>query len=484
MAKVKKSPNTTDIDVKYEGNIKAAPSVPVPTSVTPSAVYDKDKYNADAAAMNNVVTSTTPTMTYAQYLEQSKGNAENIYNKSVAAIDKSSADALAKIEEDRQAGIRNANAAYEQSKATYGANAEALRRMGLTGSGYSDYLTSSAYAASRGEIANVNAAAQDLSRAATSEAEQQKLAALTTYEDNLRDINEKSILYSEQEREKAEAKDAEKTRAYNELLIGIDSGEFKDKETIRQLALNLGLSYEEAEQLGQKAQTKIAQEQEKEQDNNYVTYLENIDNGVITPSGIAKIEADAKSGKLSETGYKNLKEAYRNMIDSGDDFFTDEMGNALSKADADKKLKTLYSTGWVSESTDDSIYKKLQAAYNKKYVAKFVKTEQTTTMSTHYADVDVKDYTVGSSLNLDNVGRDIDINIDSKTYKLESGGKVESPQTYDALKSAAKDVPENTLFTYGNNLYVKRGDNFYYIVGRNGSTVGDYSTVKNKIKNQ
>ena len=419
-------------------------------------------------------------MTYGQYLEQSKGNAENIYNKSVADIDKSSADALAKIEEDRQAGIRNANAAYEQGKATYGANAESLRRMGLTGSGYSDYLTASAYAASRGEIANVNATAQDLSRAATSEAEQQKLAALTTYEENLRDINEKSVLYSEQDREKAETKDAEKTRAYNELLIGIDSGEFKDKETIRQLALNSGLSEEEAEQLGQKAQTNIAQEQNE----NYTKYLDNIDNGVITPSGIAKIEADAKSGKLSEIGYENLKEAYRNMIDSGDDFFTDEMGNALSKADADKKLKTLYSTGWVSESTDDSIYNELQAAYNKKYTAKFVKTEQTSTMSTHYADVDVKDYTVGSSLNLNKIGRNIDTMIDSKTYKLESGGKVESPQTYDALKTAAEKVPENTLFTYGNNLYVKRGDNFYYIVGRNGSTAGDYRTVKNKIKNQ
>lgn len=494
MGKVKRS----NIDVKYEGNIKSDTSVPIPTSVspsvptsaTPSPVYDKDKYNADAAAMNNVVASATPTMTYAQYLEQSKGNAENIYNKSVAAIDKSSADALTKIEEDRQAGIRNANAAYEQSKATYGANAESLRRMGLTGSGYSDYLTASAYAASRGEIANVNAMAQDLSRAATSEAEQQKLAALTTYEDNLRDINEKSVLYSEQEREKAEAKDAEKTRAYNELLIGIDSGEFKDKETIRQLALNSGLSYEEAEQLGQKAQTKIAQEQ----DNNYATYLENIDNGEIMPSDIAKIEADKTSGKLSEIGYENLKEAYLNMIDSGDDFFTDDYGD-LSQASAEAKMQKLLSTGWVTE--DDQIYKELQAAYNKKYVDPYTaKTGETGNILSKVASAIsgnengvmakrlANDYTVGSHLNLDNVGRNIAINIDSKTYKLESGGRVESQQTYDALKTAAKDVPENTLFTYGNNLYVKRGNNFYYIVGRNGSTTGDYSTVKNKIKNQ
>ena len=491
MAKVKKSPNTTDIDVKYEGNIKTAPSVPVPTSVTPSAVYDKDKNNADAA-MNNVVASATPTMTYAQYLEQSKGNAENIYNKSVAAIDKSSADALAKIEEDRQAGIRNANAAYEQSKATYGANAEALRRMGLTGSGYSDYLTASAYAASRGEIANVNAMAQDLSRAATSEAEQQKLAALTTYEDNLRDINEKSILYSEQEREKAEAKDADKTRAYNELLIGIDSGEFKDKETIHQLAINSGLDETAIDNLRSKAETNV----KNNQDTLYRDYLTNIDNDEITPSVIADIEADFKSEKLSEPGYTNLKEQYLAKVKEtvgNDAFFKDEYGD-LSQASAEAKMQSLLSTGWVTE--DDQIYKDLQAAYNKKYVDSYIakagkKGQSTADVPSLIGDIVgdttsgyVSDYHVYENKNLNKIGTDFTTYIDGKKYKLESGGKVESPQTYDALKSAAKDVPENTLFTYGNNLYVKRGENFYYIVGRNGKTIGDYSTVKNKIKNQ
>lgn len=470
MGKVKKSPNTTDIDVKYEGNIKA------PTSVSPSvptsAVYDKDKYNADAAAMNNVVASATPTMTYGQYLEQSKGNAENIYNKSVAAIDKSSADALAKIEEDRQAGIRNANAAYEQSKATYGANAESLRRMGLTGSGYSDYLNASAYAASRGEIANVNAMAQDLSRAATSEAEQQKLAALTTYEDNLRDINEKSILYSEQEREKAEAKDADKTRAYNELLIGIDSGEFKDKETIRQLALNSGLSYEEAEQLGQKAQTYITQQQ----DENYIKYLDNIDNDEIAPSDIANIEADVKSGELSETGYKNLKEQYLAKVKEtvgNDAFFKDDYGD-LSQASAEAKMQSLLSTGWVEET--DDIYKNIAAAFEKRYGISVIK------------DADIKQgqvvvpnfaYNVGNGVNLGNIGKNVSAtDNDGNQLKLESGGIVQDPTTKQKLSEKAKNVTENQIFRYGDNLYVRRGNSFYYIVGRGGKkNTKDYNNV-------
>ena len=423
----------------------------------------------------NAAGTTEPMMTYGQYLEQSKGNAENIYNKSVAAIDKSSADALAKIEEDRQAGIRNANAAYEQSKATYGANAESLRRMGLTGSGYSDYLTASAYAASRGEIANVNATAQDLSRAVTSEAEQQKLDALTKYEDNLRAETDKQ------------------TKAYNELLIGIDSGEFKDKETIRQLAINSGLDETAIDNLLSKAETNV----KNNQDTLYRDYLTNIDNDEITPSVIADIEADFKSGKLSEPAYDNLKEQYLAKIketNGNDAFFKDDYGD-LSQASAEAKMQKLLSTGWVTE--DDLIYKELQAAYNKKYVDPYTaKTGKTGNILSKVASAIsgnengvmakllANDYTVGSHINLNNVGRNIAINIDSKTYKLESGGRVGSLQTYDALKSAAKDVPENTLFTYGNNLYVKRGNNFYYIVGRNGSTVGDYSTVKNKIKNQ
>ena len=68
----------------------------------------------------------------------------------------------------------DASFAYQQNKSTYGANADALARMGLTGSGYGDYLDSQAYAAYRGEVAN----------AVATEA-QTKRAADNTYADNM-----------------------------------------------------------------------------------------------------------------------------------------------------------------------------------------------------------------------------------------------------------------------------------------------------------
>lgn len=83
-------------------------------------------------------------MTYEEYLKESKekGLLKQTETAAANALEKATVDA---------------KTAYEQSLATYGANAEALSRMGLTGSGYSDYLTGQAYAQQRADISKATA---------------------------------------------------------------------------------------------------------------------------------------------------------------------------------------------------------------------------------------------------------------------------------------------------------------------------------------
>ena len=95
----------------------------------------------------------------------------------------------------RQRGIVDASNAFEQNKATYGSNAEALASMGLTGGGYSDYLNAQAYAAQRGEVQAVNADAEATKRAARYAEDDKKMNADTTYAAN---VKEAELNYSEQ----------------------------------------------------------------------------------------------------------------------------------------------------------------------------------------------------------------------------------------------------------------------------------------------
>lgn len=95
----------------------------------------------------------------------------------------------------RQRGIVDASNSYEQNKATYGANAEALASMGLTGGGYSDYLDAQAYAAQRGEVQAVNADAETAKRAARYAEDDKKMNADATYAAN---VKEAELNYSEQ----------------------------------------------------------------------------------------------------------------------------------------------------------------------------------------------------------------------------------------------------------------------------------------------
>ena len=88
---------------------------------------------------------------YQQYFEEEKKALEEQRNQALQD---------AKLYEERAAA--DAQSAYAQNRATYGANAEQLAQMGLTGGGYGDYLNAQAYAQKRSDIQQAGAKRADL----------------------------------------------------------------------------------------------------------------------------------------------------------------------------------------------------------------------------------------------------------------------------------------------------------------------------------
>lgn len=111
------------------------------------------------------------------------GAAEENRQTAYAAADRQLEESNAIAEQTRERAIVDANSSYQQNLAGYGANAEAMANMGLTGSGYSDWLNASAYAQNRGDIQAANAQSETAKREARYIADQTKNQADTTYND-------------------------------------------------------------------------------------------------------------------------------------------------------------------------------------------------------------------------------------------------------------------------------------------------------------
>lgn len=117
----------------------------------------------------------------------------------------------------KEEAIRNAYAQYDKGKATYGRNAEQLAQMGLSNSGYGDYVEGKAYGAMVGGITDANESADKAIRDAYYNYEQGKSKATAEYNASL---------------------EAAK-KAYNDKYIGlltaVEKGEI-DAETAKKIA--------------------------------------------------------------------------------------------------------------------------------------------------------------------------------------------------------------------------------------------------------
>ena len=100
--------------------------------------------------------------------------------------------AVKQAESDRQRAIVDANSSYSQNQALYGANAENMASMGLSSSGYGEYLTGKAYATQRADVQKANAAAQARKDQVLYEEGQMKINADKEYAEMLISFRDKT----------------------------------------------------------------------------------------------------------------------------------------------------------------------------------------------------------------------------------------------------------------------------------------------------
>ena len=140
------------------------------------------------AAYNTLVKSITDQMNQGKISAKEAKDllmiiSEEEKNTSYAAAERNRAEAEKQADINRQRAITDANSAYEQNKAGYGANAEAMARMGLSGGGYSDWVNASAYAQQRSEVQNARAQSDAAKRQAKYTEDMSKLEADQRYTD-------------------------------------------------------------------------------------------------------------------------------------------------------------------------------------------------------------------------------------------------------------------------------------------------------------
>ena len=468
--------------------------------VTPAPTVDASSYGTMGSAPNKV-------STYGEFLTSKEAMAKSTYDSTVKRLDDLNAETLAKIESDRQKGVRNAGNAYEQSKASYGSNAEALRRMGLSGSGYSDYLESSAYAASRSEIGAINAGATESARAANSETEKNKFDALNTYNANISEIASERAKFEESERLRAEEEDAAKKTAFQTLLTNINSGIYTDYDQIQKLAADAGLSAEEAQQLvnsaaqldaKNKAATsyELMSDDEKNsvagiqaaidagaitykagvakleqiQKDNYNAIIKQINDttgtlGVFDENSIADVEALYDKGLLTKPQHTAIVALFQKSIARDDNFFKRADGSGyMSEAEATVAKDALLKTGWVTK--ESGIYKDIEAAFNKRYgvvIGGYM----------HFP---------GSDTKKPKAGKNISYYTKEKKYNLEIGGIVAN-ETVKSFEDKVSGISEGKIFKHGNNIYTKIDGTFYYIHGIGGVDTADYNALLRKLSN-
>lgn len=172
-------------------------------TATTETVTTENNAGATAENTGNTTESTTEKpLTYAEYMEMLKQE---------AAESKAAADKEAEIAKER--AMVDAQSSYAQNQATYGANAETMAQMGLTGGGYSDYLQAQAYAQKRSDVQQANVV-----ESAT------KAENRATYQDYVNSINQKladKALYEEQLADE---------RAYNEQQTA-DQRAYEEQQT-------------------------------------------------------------------------------------------------------------------------------------------------------------------------------------------------------------------------------------------------------------
>ena len=285
-------------------------------------------------------------MGYEEWLKQQADGYKDSYDKQNAFIDEQKQMALKRAEDERQRSLVDARSSYEQNKASYGANAEAIASMGLAGSGYSEYFDSQAYAAQRADTQAANAQAEQSKQNAEQYASDAKWQAELTYQQNIDNNNAALAEYNEKKAE-------EKKAIFTDLLTNAGSGAY-DAEQLKQLAANYGLDETQTQQI---------------LDSYYNANADEIKQGIANSPDSASIEANIDNadryyadGKITQEAYQGINNDYLAKaikgVATGDDYKT--MKESIDKYKNDGK---------ISQAQYDALIAKLKADTQKSFVS-------------------------------------------------------------------------------------------------------------------
>lgn len=231
--------NDNKVDLSYGGNAGSGtgagtvtPPVETPPTETETPPVETPPTDTSGSEGGGTGTPTDTTIdSYYDYLKtEMPEHLKGIYNDTIAAIDQANAKTIAEINAAKERGIVDANTSYQHNLSTYGAKNEALRGMGLAGSGYSEYLDSQAYATQRAEVQGVKAGALAAENNANATVDAQKLEAKTALDENL-------LYYDNLAEQHLEGK-------WSEILTGAGNGTYS-KEQVENLAKYYGFSDEQ-----------------------------------------------------------------------------------------------------------------------------------------------------------------------------------------------------------------------------------------------
>lgn len=432
--------------------------------------------------------------TYEEFLLKQEGFYKEQLDKLNAQIEQNKQNALQQAESERERAVIDARSSYAQNLATYGANAEQLAAMGLSGSGYSDYLNQQAYATQRAETQNANAQAEATKVAAEQQANSDKLNAELSYAENMQSNAEKLAQYQQQKAEEAKAEEEQKKQYYAMLLGSANTGEYTS-EQVASLGAQYGLDETQISQLQAAADKyksdqqmlsytealnyiaengiysdpnyldellsmgEISQEQYNKLIAQYTQIVSENEDSSLTDTD--KIDEMHESGKLDDETYNKQKEQWNEQLDTSDSAFN--MGD-MSASDAKKLLESTLNNEWAS----DEKKKEMQETYDRLY--KVVTN-----------DVQFNNdggWWIFGSTNMDDVGNNFSVKDGSGfIYRIESGGQETDPM----IVSLAKDVAEGAVFGLRGNVYYKKNGKVYKIQQRANSYGDHYSKLVSKF---
>lgn len=366
--------------------------------------------NVSLASAEGLNSETVKPLSYEEWYNRSKSNAEESYQNSVD---------LARIN-------------FEKMKSEYGSRAAALESMGMTGSGYSDYLTSKAYTEMQGVI--VNAAAQKDKTIADLDTQ------LTAY------LEEQEAKKKQEAKDYADRQREAYTSLYNNVLSGVYS--YNDIDT---LAAKYGLSPDDRDALKSAIADRI------------------VESGNYDEKMLAKFYG---------VGSEKYNKYYNEMINSIKNSVSSDMFKDLDEATA----KAAY------EAMKATIQKQLSTASG---TADELKSLQSTldTLTNAYNDKYNNPITVSTtvSFNKDAAGGHDQSKGDRFTIKGENGKYAvqftgrKAPQSVVNAASRNPQIVDGAVFRYNGTFYIRIGNGYYEFESKNSD---DWSNFIKEFNNQ